>query len=122
MCARRSSACFNSSKTYIHDPSPSTIPDRLREKGLEARCGSSFQSLVNTVIRLKPAKMPGAIGASTPPVIITSWRPSAMFCAAYAIASVELVQPVETMCDSPRRPNAIDNSLDKLPCVDDGIV
>src|ERR1051326_4931180 len=45
-----------------------------------------------------------------------------MCCAAEAIASVELVQPVETICDRPRRLNAIDNSLDKPPCVDDGIV
>src|SRR6185503_6725819 len=98
------------------------MPDRLREKGREARCGSSFHSLVNTVIKLKAARMPGAIGASTPPLSITSWRPSAMCCAAYAMASVELVQPVETMCDKPRKPNAIDNSLESPPCVDAGIV
>src|SRR6185369_1575980 len=98
------------------------MPDRLREKGREARCGSSFHSLVNPVIKLKAARMPGAIGASTPPLSITSWRPSAMCCAAYAMASVELVQPVETMCDKPRKPNAIDNSLESPPCVDAGIV
>src|SRR5207237_1838230 len=45
-----------------------------------------------------------------------------MCSAAYASASVELVQPVETMCDKPRKPKAIDNSLDKPPCVDEGIV
>src|ERR1051325_285097 len=98
------------------------MPERLRENGRDARCGSSFQSLVKTVMRLNPARMPGAIGASTPPDSITSWRPSAMCCAAYAIASVELVQPVDTICDRPRRLNAIDNSLDNPPCVDDGIV
>src|ERR1041385_3714171 len=98
------------------------MPERLRENGRDARCGSSFQSLVNTVMRLKPARMPGAIGASTPPDSITSCRPSAMCCAAYDIASVELVQPVETMCDKPRRPNAIDSSLDNPPCVEAGIV
>src|SRR5512145_3045963 len=98
------------------------MPDRFFEKGREARCGSSFQSLVRTVIKLNAARIPGAIGASTPPDNITSCRPTAMCSAAYAIASVELVHPVETMCDKPRRPKAMDSSLDNPPCVDAGIV
>src|ERR1051326_6044229 len=98
------------------------MPERFREKGRDARCGSSFQSVVNTVIRLKPARIPGAIGASTPPETITSGRPSAMCSTAYAIASVELVQPVETTWEIPRRPKAIDSSLDNPPWVEDGMV
>src|SRR5205807_1114358 len=37
------------------------MPDRLRVNGREARSGSSFQSVVNTVSRLKPARMPAAV-------------------------------------------------------------
>ena len=40
--------------------------------GRDARLGSSFHSVVNTVNRLNAARMPGASGASTPPAIITS--------------------------------------------------
>ena len=98
------------------------MPERLRVNGREARCGSSFHSVVSTVSRLNPARIPGASGASTPPVSITSCRPSAICPAAYAIASVELVQPVEITCDSPRKPKAIDSSLDKVPCVAAGIM
>src|SRR5688572_28370589 len=98
------------------------MPERSSEKGREARPGSSLKSLVRTVMRLKAARMPGAIGASTPPDNIKSWRPSAMCSAAYAMASVELVQPVETIWERPRKPKAIDNSLDNPPCVEEGIV
>ncbi len=42
----------------------------------------SFQSFVRTVIKLKPSKIPRAIGASTPPVSIKFCLPSAMCCAA----------------------------------------
>src|SRR6185436_10217013 len=38
------------------------------------------------------------------------------------MASVELVHPVETMCDRPRRPNAIESSLESPPCVEAGMV
>src|SRR6266567_1567425 len=98
------------------------MPDRLRVNGRDARSGSSFQSVVNTVNKLKPARIPGASGASTPPATINSCRPSAMCCAAYAIASVELVHPVETTCDKPRSPNAIDSSLERVPCVAAGMM
>ena len=34
----------------------------------------------------------------------------------------ETFTSVETMCESPCRPKTIESSLDKPPCVDDGIV
>ena len=37
-------------------------------------------------------------------------------------ASVDEVQPVETTCESPRRPKAIESSEESPPCVEEGMV
>ena len=46
--------------------------------------------------QIEARRIPGAMGASTPPVNITSGG-QGQVSAAYAMASVELVQPVERM-------------------------
>ena len=64
----RARACSRSSSTSIQAPSPRTKPSRSRLNGRLARVGSSFQPEAVIFIRSKPVMMPGAIGASAPPV------------------------------------------------------
>jgi hypothetical protein len=52
-----------------------------------------------------------------PPATIDVMTPARMSIAAYPIASVLLVQPVDNKCDGPRNFSAIESSLDRLPCV-----
>jgi len=66
--------------------------------------------------------MPGVTQASAPPDRITSASPLRINAAAYEIASVELVQPVDTTWLGPWRPKAMDNSLLSPPIVEVGIV
>ena len=71
---------------------------------------------------IKPRSTRGAIGASTPPTSIQGKPPHWIVRAAYPIASVDEVQPVETTWLRPRKPKRIDTSLASVPMVDVGIV
>src|SRR5215471_17507250 len=111
---------FSSTKKYA--PSPSTNPSRSLLNGREARCGAWFHDGVITFITQNPSMMLWASGASTPPVKTVLIRPITMFCAAYEIASVEDVQPVEIKWLKPFSPKGIDNSLGKDPGVAVGML
>ncbi len=66
--------------------------------------------------------MSGASGESTPPATIVFMMPVLMCRNAYPIASVDEVQPVDTMWLSPRNPKRIETSLASVPIVPVGIV
>ncbi len=65
--------------------------------------------------------MPRTIVASTPPARTTLAVPNLMLRNAYPSASVEEAHPVETTCDSPRRPKRIEISEDRVPIVPEAI-
>ena len=62
------------------------------------------------------------MGESTPPAMMVLRTPPRMWRKAYPMASVEDVQPVETMWLRPRKPNRIDTSLASVPMVPVGMV
>src|SRR5579863_6971348 len=105
-----------------HAPSPSTNPLRSLENGRDPRSGSSFQRVVRIRIIMKPRRISGAMGASTPPVSTHGDRPHWMLWNAWPNASVDDVHPVDMMWLGPRNPNRIDISLASVPIVDVGIV
>ena len=65
--------------------------------------------------------MPGVTHASAPPDRITSASPLRISAAAYQIASVELVQPVDTTWLMPCSSSAIEISLEIMPTIDTGM-
>ena len=65
--------------------------------------------------------MPGVTHASAPPDRMTSASPARISDAAYEMASVELVQPVETTWLMPCSSSAIEISLEIMPTIDTGI-
>ena len=72
-------------------------------------------------MRENPKIIPGVAHASAPPVSRTSASPCRISAAAYPIASVELVQPVESTWLMPRSPSAIEISLETMPTIETGI-
>ena len=81
----------------------------------------SLYAVETARIRVNPKIIPGVTHASAPPVTSTSASPCRMSDAAYPMASVELVQPVEITWLTPRSPSAIEISLDTIPTIDTGI-
>ena len=77
--------------------------------------------MATTFIFEKPKIMPGVTQASAPPERITSASPARIIDAAYAIASVELVHPVEMTWLMPCSSSAIEISLDTMPTIETGI-
>jgi hypothetical protein len=69
----------------------------------------------------KPKIMPGVTQASAPPASRTSASPARMSAEPYPIASVELVQPVESTWLIPCSSSAIEISLEIIPTIDTGI-
>ena len=67
-----------------------------RIPGRDARAGSWFHFVVTVPIRQNAVINPNVMQASIPPETTVSIWPSRMAFHAYPIASVELVQPVET--------------------------
>ena len=65
--------------------------------------------------------MPGVTQASAPPDRMTSASPLRMRAAAYEMASVELVQPVDTTWLMPKSSSAIEISLESMPTIDIGM-
>ena len=65
--------------------------------------------------------MPGVTHASAPPDRMTSASPARISDAAYEIASVELVQPVEMTWLMPCSWSAIEISLEIMPTIEMGI-
>jgi hypothetical protein len=59
--------------------------------------------------------MPGVMQQSAPPETTTSAVPYWIARNAAPIASVELVHPVDSTWLSPRRPKAMDTSLESMP-------
>ncbi len=92
-------------------------PSRSREKGREARAGSSQRRVETTRINSKAFKIPAEIGESAPPASIAGTTPARISSMACPIASVLLVHPVLSTWLGPRRCRAMDSSLERLPCV-----
>ena len=69
----------------------------------------------------KPNIIPGVTQASAPPDSNTSASPLLMSDAAYEMASVELVHPVETTWLMPCSSRAIEISLESMPTIETGI-
>ena len=65
--------------------------------------------------------MPGVTQASAPPLIRMSASPDRISDAAYEIASVELVHPVETTWLMPCNSSAIEISLEIIPTIETGM-
>ena len=65
--------------------------------------------------------MPGVTQASAPPLSSISASPARMSAAAYEIASVELVHPVDTTWLIPCSPSAMEISLEIMPTMETGM-
>jgi hypothetical protein len=105
--APRACARSSSSSTIIAPASPITNPSRSASKGREARFGSPLRREIARIAP-KPAIPTRDTGASVPPQIITSARPSLIASSPSPSAMFEAAHAVHSESSGPLVPSSIE--------------